>query len=387
MKSSKKMAVYIAGIILAVLVVMALAVQVLMSRHLTALLRGQVFPRVEESLGVGVAIDHAGMNLARGSASIKQLEVKNPAGFSESSIFALKRAWVDIGLKQLFGSGLFEISDLDVSGAELTIERNREGKVNVDVLADRLNLPAESTRTSEKENPFDMVIKRGSADTVVRYVDEKFGKKLTLNTTFTISNVSTVYDSKPESGGRIHIVGSTKSDSRLCSTDLNVRLSPLVDPGKPSFQMEGSIAGVDMAFAGPYLSAVGMKCDSLSLDVSLVCIDGTYDKSYISFVAKKVALSGDIAKKLPKGIESLSSLTIPMAIKGTFNDPSADFVKSLAKALTENLKNNAQDLIRVSTDRLLEDLKDVDKGIINDEEKEGINKAVKGALNKVFGDK
>lgn len=359
MKRSSKIGCGILIVLLVLVVVGVIAVQVILKNHLGPIIQAQL-PPVKEKLQVQtLEVGGASVNLLGGSVRVDGIKVGNPKGFEEPVLFSLDRFIVEIGVCRLLKAAFrkevdLEIPRVEVRNAEIKVIRNAESAINLKVLADTLSggqeakpvekpveKPAAQPAAEEQPGPLPKVyVKAVDINTLLRYVDHAMSKTETINmaikSAINLRNIAT-YDIGTR--GDISITGCLENDANLCKTDLKGKISPLIDPLKPTMEIAGDVGNVDLRLVRPYMDMAGFGCDSLSLKINFVCKDGVIDgkKSVITLMMTKVALTRD----MPPGVNYLNELTVPVPVEGTITEPKVDMKKAVVKAIMDNLKNNA----------------------------------------------
>lgn len=136
---------------LALLIFLVLLIGRLM---LPGIIRGQVEQQGTAYLGTPVTLDGVSLSILGGSATLKGLKIKSPAGFANPEFYAFKEAGANISLASL-RTDTVVVEELFLSGSRLNLEVNKEGKKNVKVLVDnlvaRLKESQEQATKKEKE--------------------------------------------------------------------------------------------------------------------------------------------------------------------------------------------------------------------------------------------
>jgi len=83
--------------------------------------------------GTAVAVSDVELQLLEGKAALSELEVSNPPGFSDPTIFRLGKIAVSIDIESLKG-GPIVIDELLVSQPQVFLEMNEENQSNLNVL-------------------------------------------------------------------------------------------------------------------------------------------------------------------------------------------------------------------------------------------------------------
>jgi len=123
-------------IIYAVLAVVILAVggAVLFLDEIVKTAVNNVAPKVTKTQ---VSVDSVSLGLFSGDFTISGVDVANPKGFSDASVFVLSKVAVDVQMSTLM-KDVVVINKIEVDGAEFFYEL-KSGKSNVSVLMDNIN--------------------------------------------------------------------------------------------------------------------------------------------------------------------------------------------------------------------------------------------------------
>ncbi len=111
------------------------------------LIRSGVESGATRALDVGVTIDHLGLGLLSGSASMSGLAVGNPAGFDAEHLLTLKDGSVQLEIGSLLGD-VVNIKDIQLKGAHVVVEQ--KGLINNNLQTLIKSLPkSDGSKTSE----------------------------------------------------------------------------------------------------------------------------------------------------------------------------------------------------------------------------------------------
>ncbi len=99
-------------------------------------------------LGVPVGLEQVHFRPLRGQIGLKGLDIGNPEGFAEGSVFSLDEVYIHIDLASLPGTGPIVIHEVTVDNIGVLYER-KDGSTNIDALLK--NLGAAEKKEEEKE--------------------------------------------------------------------------------------------------------------------------------------------------------------------------------------------------------------------------------------------
>ena len=133
----KKILISLVSVIAIALVVACLASHLILAGILTSV------------IGAPVKISRVGLGL--GGAGIYGLEIGNPKGFQEKKLASIPEASVEYDLAALL-KGKIHLKQIRINMAEVTIERNNDGKFNL-MEIQALKKPAQAPAESKQPEP------------------------------------------------------------------------------------------------------------------------------------------------------------------------------------------------------------------------------------------
>ena len=355
-----KRALRIVVILLILLIVLIGALQVLLKNQLGGLVNAHVVPVMEERLGVDVNLGDVSVDLLGGRVKIRDVVIGNPGGFSEGHLFKMDTFNIELGIKQLLFGGSADIHHVRLLGTEFNIIHDANGKLNLDVLLQ--NLSGEGDRPSQgdpapesrdeppskkkRDEALPAVLVRSfTTELLLTYINHALLQdpiRLSLTLATDIQNMGTIPVDSEDQWGSIAISGTLESDAAKCVTDIRGRVAPIADPVKPSFDLNGSMASIDLSPFQDAMAAQEFSCDALSVELELVCRNGVFDEkvSHVNLLIHGLELKGDLARKT-RYMDRLEKVTIPISIGGTLTDPQAgDFFSALQMGILANFQDN-----------------------------------------------
>ncbi len=102
---------------------------------------------IREKLPPYLAVKNMVFDLEKGHISLQGVEVKGPAGYQSKHIARIKELSCDIKLKGSTILDGIEVTEITADGALFTIERRRDGHINVNEMKDVLALTASQAET------------------------------------------------------------------------------------------------------------------------------------------------------------------------------------------------------------------------------------------------
>jgi len=327
------------SIILAVLLVLiallGVGLQMFLTKGLTTALNQGVFPAVKTMTGLEMSITNASVNVLKGRAELQGFEVQNLKGYWEPTLLKFDECVLELDMLSLIKRDPIIINRAEISGAVLTIERNKERNFNVKELADALK-PVESAEVPGKQKttqlapaqkkaaPIPVHIRRIKINTSVVYADSKRDREFPLNLKLTASDLFTVpAEGQPDS--LIVLRGSLADDENSFVTDLNAIVEPLTDPANPSFSASGSILDIDAEFLKELLNKNDMASGPFTIKPSISCKKGQLEGSRIDLVLNDLEIYG----------AKIGETTLPLQIEGTLQKPRVNLTAALRALFSE----------------------------------------------------
>jgi hypothetical protein len=353
----------ILSVLLVILVLCGIGLQMFLTKGLTRTLNQGVFPAVKTMYGLEMRIDNASVNILKGKAELQGFAVSNLKNYWEPTLFQFDECVLKIDMMSLLKRDPIIIDLAEVTGAVLTVERNKERQFNLKELADALKPvesnekpaeqpPAEPVPPQEKAEPVPVHIRRLKINATVLYADSRRNRKFPLDLTLNASDLFSIPASgQPES--LIVLRGSMSDDKNSFVTDLNAIVEPLTDPVNPSFNATGSILDIDAEFLQDILESNNMQSGSFSIKPSITCRSGALEGSRIDLILKDLTVYG----------AKIGETTLPLELKGTIRKPRVD----LTAALQALFSKQSTDIIRaIGKDRIKKEL-GIDSGAKPDE--------------------
>ena len=136
---------------------------------LTKAMRDVVLPRVQEETGVEVRVGRLSLNVPSGILYLKNLEVRNPAGFLLENLASIDRINVEVDFLSLLKQKLIRVKNVEIENALVNVIRNQDGELNINRFQEDLSQPAESRPIPETRHPLPETVPApsGSASVVV----------------------------------------------------------------------------------------------------------------------------------------------------------------------------------------------------------------------------
>lgn len=367
MSKLKKIVIIIAIVVTATIVL----IQIFLQTKLNSILTGVVTPALKKNSGIDLIAKDVSVNLLGGTLNISELSLCNPPDFAEPTMFAMKHCKLDLRLLSLL-RGILEISATHIDNAKLTFVRNSKNQINTVEIAQSIPEKTENSdktatsRNSQPDRPLDqtqliipnILIKDLSATTMIEFIDHTIDNgplSIGLVTSLNIRDLAT-FENIHSEWGSININAHLETNTNLFIADIKGKISPLTDLMHPSFSIDGTIAGIDLSQPNmvELCEEAGIKSDSASIEVNILCVNGNYVKSQSVIVIKLKNCQpvGKLAEKLPN-FPMLPELSVPLPIRGTFQEPEIDNPQQIiVNTILANFAQNAHAILNnISNDK------------------------------------
>ncbi len=128
--------------------------------------------RVEQATGSTPSVKSVSLSILRGSATAYDVMLPNLQPFKEPNLIKARSVTVNISLLPLLSKRVV-VQSISLRGAELTVERNRQGRTNLQALQERVAARAEPKEApTEPAEPTQLRVDRITlTDSTVRFVD------------------------------------------------------------------------------------------------------------------------------------------------------------------------------------------------------------------------
>lgn len=352
-------------ILLAVLFAALLAAgvcwQVILESGLNSAIREYAAPAFQKKTGAALEVRRARVRLLSGSALLEGVAMGNPAGFDEPAVLEIGECNVQVGLAGLARGGIERVKNLAVKKAVLTIVRNAEGERNLQKLAQSFAARrGTGGRSAEKENGGEQAPapKQASAPRLhlagavvqgrVVYIDHAPGQlpgapagegdgepfSIALDVGVRMKDVAT-FGEAGSMNGSVALKANLASSPSDCVVLAFGKVAPLIDPNRPTFDLDGKFDKVALKHFKPYLEGSYVEDGSASGEFNLVCREGRFDpeESRLILAIEKPTLSAALRRQF--GGASPEKMKITAPIGGTVQAPEIDFKDAVKKALSD----------------------------------------------------
>jgi hypothetical protein len=360
----KKLGKILIGLVL-IFVVILIVVQIFGVKYLKKTVDEFVLPKVEEIIGVDVAVADISLNLLKGSVSVEGVVLGNPEGY-KGDLLTIGEFKTDLNVKALLkkevyinelvlkdvhlsiiSKGLQSLNVLDVANhvAEATASTNSTTSTKTK----KTTIKTEKTPSSKSEivasvkEPVDFTLKDSASNFLLSFVilpGEYIEKEYQLDwNLFVEAKDITTVGGVGSSPGSIKIQSGFARKESDPQFDINGIIYPLTDMSKPSFAINGDILKFNMTEIEDWCEALGLGSSDVNLKMNMVCENGMYtSSSSVEFKFKNPKLYGSLANQL-KDIELPDEISVKVPVVGSWNDPKIDLKPALSKVVFEVTKS------------------------------------------------
>jgi hypothetical protein len=328
---------------------------------LTRTMREVVLPRLEAETGIAATVGRLSINLPNGILYLKDVAVKNPAGFLLENMASIDRINVEVDILSLLKQKLIRVKNIEIENALVNVIRNKDGEININRVQEGMPQPPHpavegrpvpdggkpSLEKPDVEAPSpppaalpEVLIEALQCNAKVRYLDFKLDQlDIVLDLNVIGSNLSTQKDPSTP-WGDVSVIGSLGSKRTRFVTDLQLRLAPVVDPQVPSFDLTGKVMEIDPRILEKAYGDLGIHSAPFGLDPKIHCREGWFKESTVTLNLVDIVFEDKLAKRLG-GMASVGSLRFSLPVEGSLRKPVVD----LQQALYGALGGNAQTLL------------------------------------------
>ncbi len=339
-------------VLVLVLILLGFGAQIFLTRGLTSVLNETVFPKLKAQYGLDAGIENAEVHLLKGQAVVTGLTVMNPTNYVKPVLLSAERCTVRIEWKSLLKRNPIVVKQVLISGAELTVERNKEHDINVRDLSDILRHPPKTkapdgvaqpapqesrpaAAASKKSKPVSVQFLRIEADGTLLYTDRVLKNKYPLRFELAGNNLFTV----PQQGQPSTLItlrGSLADDPSVFETDLSAFIEPLTDLENPTFNATGSIKNIDPKLIEKLLRKNDLKSGPFSVHPSVACREGRLDGSSVDLMLTSLEYQNT----------KIGDTTLHVPVAGTLQNRTYDLTTALQSLFSNNAGNILKALMK-----------------------------------------
>lgn len=357
------------------------------------LLSSLVYPKLMDDMGLELQSDRASFNPFTGYMRLADVELANPREFREPKLASISLVELKIKPASLVGGGPIIVEQVRIDRGVIQLIRNEQGILNITALQKQMGLeesgggavvvPVPAVKDTTQP---EVLVESIEINSDVRYVDYKIEDlDLMLHLALMGEELGTVAGHE---WGRIQVMGELLSDRGAFNTELSMRLAPIVDPQKPSFDLEGRILEIDPRLIEQASRKLGVSFAPFGVDPQLVCREGDLTGSEVAVRLHDVSFS------LAGNLTKVKQLQFAVPVKGTLQEPQFEITSALMQALGGNSKSILgsalqgavgdlgllEEPVKVLTDGVMEVLDEPLKGV-----SEEAGAIIEGGLNLLGG--
>jgi hypothetical protein len=129
-------------------------------------------------------------------------------------------------------------------------------------------------------------------------------------------------------------------------TDLSGQIAPVADPERPTFEMKGTVARIDLARVAALAGEAGVEAGAADASLRVLCRQGVFvPPSAVVVTLKKVSVRGALAKQT-RGVQIPPELVITVPLEGTLAEPEADIEGAVIRSVLDALSRDPSALLR-----------------------------------------
>tara|TARA_A100001015_G_scaffold235345_2_gene267103 strand:- start:2277 stop:3554 length:1278 start_codon:yes stop_codon:yes gene_type:complete len=306
------------------------------------LLSSFVYPKLAADKGLEVQSDRASYNPFTGYLRLSDVEVANPIGFREPQLANLSLVEVKIKPSSLVGGGPIIVERVNIDRGVIQLIRNEEGLLNVVALQQQMGLEESGSGSGDTTmlvpvpavkatTQPEILIQSVEINSDVRFVDRQLTDlDLMLHLAVLGQELGTVAGHE---WGRIQVMGELLSDRGAFNTELSMKLAPVVDPQRPSFDLEGRIMEIDPRLIAEASRKLGVSFAPFGVDPQLICREGNLAGSEVAVRLHDVAFS------LGGNPTKVKQLQFAVPVEGTIHAPKFEVTSALMQALGGNTRS------------------------------------------------
>ena len=348
-----KILIRILLILVLLVVVGVFALNLFLEKGLNPAIQAAI-PKAEEKMGVDLAVGNASISLFAGSMTLEEVAVGNPKGFNQPELFTLAKSVQDVALLPLITKQEIRIQEVTIEQSNLTVVRNTDGDINLQVLLAALQgdtppteeetPPAEeeTEKTPEEPQPLPpFQLEELLLTSVLTYVQEKDAGdpfQLALNLKINAEDLGTI--GGPDDRGTLDVQGNLAGNQDLFVIGLTGTIAPITDPLQPTFELKGKVDSVELSLFDVFQKQFKIDGGMMGLDMVLNAKDGVFDSE--TSVVRVLISQPEIGSGLgvPAGFNP-ATLAFPVKISGTVQEPQVNFMQGLKQGIRDAITNSS----------------------------------------------
>ncbi len=319
---------------------------------LNGILTTWVYPSVEKQTSVQIQSSSASYNPVSGWMRVSNIKIANSSNFEEPNLAVIPVFELKLKPASLFGRGPIVIERTRIDQGIVNLIRNKQGVLNVQEIQQNLTSSGEMSEikvvllpaVKDPKEPIEILVNIFEINSDIRYVDHQMPDlNVLMHMAVSGEQLSTV---PSHEWGSIQIMGELLSDRSSFNTQISMRMAPITNPQKPSFDLEGRVLEIDPRLIAKASDKLGIKMAPFGVDPRIVCRAGQLDGSEVAIRLHDVIFSigGNITK--------VNQLQFAVPLSGTLQNPTFD----LTMVFREAVGGNTASILSSAIGGLVEDL-------------------------------
>jgi hypothetical protein len=311
-----------------------------------------VYPAIEKQTSVQIESRRASFNPVSGWMRVYNIEIANSSNFEEPNLAVIPIFELKFKPASLVGKGPIVIEQIRIDQGVVHLIRNTRGVLNIHEFQQNLTSSKEISEikvvpipaVKNPNEPIEILIEQLHVNSDVRYTDHQLPDlNVLLHMALSGDQLSTVSGYE---WGSLQLMGELLSDRSSFNTHISMRIAPITNPQKPSFDLEGRVLEIDPRLIAKSFDELGIKMAPFGVDPRIVCRAGQIDGSEVAIRLHEVTfpIKGYMTK--------VNHLQFAVPLSGTLQNPIFDF----NLAFREAIGGNATSILSSAIDGLVEDL-------------------------------
>jgi len=366
---------------------------------LTNTMQNIVLPRIEKETGIRATIQNLSINLLKGTLNLREVAIKNPEGFVLDDAAKIDHILVRIDFWALLTTDQIKIEDIEIKNALLNVIRNPQGQINLKEF-EKETLSLEPTSQGEKTTGIDttqtekkeeealpeILIRALHINATVKYLDFKLNElDLSLQLKLVGDHISTLKTPNTR-WGNLALVGSAGSKKSRFITNLKMKLAPINDPNRLSFDLSGKVMEIDQRMLDKLYEKLNIKSMPFGINPDVHIRENQFTNSKLNLELNNITFTHHSSKH----VINIDNLTLPIPVKGTLKNPKIDLQEALKTSMNSNSKSILKAFLQneLNLENTPEDITDAGVDLLGKKvDKIGENEALKKLLKDVANQK
>lgn len=300
------------------------------------ILATRIYSSVEKQTGIQVQSSNASYNPISGWLRVSNLMISNPPNFNEPTLAFIPVLELKLKTSSLFGGGAVIIEQARIDRGVVNLIRNKKGVLNLQQFQQSLlssgevseikGLPIPAVK-NQKEH-VEILLKRFEINSDIHYVDHQIPDlNILLHMAVSGKEVSTVPDHEWSS---IQIMAELLADRSSFNTHISLRMAPITDFEKISFNLEGQVLEIDPRIISKTSDKLGIQMAFFGIDPRIVCREGQLEGSKVAIRLQDVVFS------IRGNEKKVNQLQFVVPLSGTLQLPIFDLNKAFGETVSGN---------------------------------------------------